>query len=258
MPKPRLSLLTALAGSLLSLAAAPTAAQPAPSLWHWVAVDSTELQIPKVDSVARRLGFVRKNPRAGEATLHYREQRAIPFSFQFSQKRPGYAAHSGAWDSTWAAGFFGGGDRFEAFLASAYLQEVRPGFRDTFPAFREYREIDPSAFNRRLWLSAGYAWQQALNDNALVPAWQKNFWVSFGYTVDAVAAVALAAAAVPGASPEQRVTAAAFALGFTAFERLLILPLGRLSIRQHNMLVRSGYRIPDFSADVQTPRKRVR
>jgi hypothetical protein len=243
MLKIRLLLPAALAWSAAALA--PLAQAQPPGQWFWISVDSAEIRIPKVDSIARRLGYDRVKSRFGENSLSYQEHAFVP-PFHFTSARPGYSSRSGAWDSTWAVGFLGAG-RLDAILASAYLQEVRPGFRDTFPAFREYREISPSGFDNRLWLSAGWAWQHALRDNAVTPAWQRNFWVPFGYTVDGLAAIVLVAAAAPGLKPEQRLGAAGFALGFTLFERVLMLPLGRLSMRQHNLVVRSGYRIPDES-----------
>jgi hypothetical protein len=221
---------------------------PPSNHWHWLQVDSAEIQIAKVDSIARWLGMKRV-PSAMDRPLKYR---GTVSAFQFAIARPGYSERSGTWDSTWAVAFNTGGP-LETFLASAYLQEVRPAFRDSFPGFRDYREIGLSGFHRRLWWSTGYAAQYALRDNSMVPAWQKNFLVANGYVVDGIAAIAVASAAWPNASPEQRLSAALFAAGFTAFERLLLWPIGYFSIRQHNAVVRSGYRIPDFSSDTKTP-----
>ena len=242
---------------LLLLAAPAAALVPPADQWHWVAVDSSEIRIPKLDSVARRLGFKRDAHKVwgqDEKSIRYREIGPVLFTaFSFTQAGPGYSDRSGAWDSTWAVAFLGGGDRYEAILASAYLQEVRPGFRDSFPAFREYREINPDRFSGRMWLSAGWAWQAALSDNAVATPFQRHM-IPFGYAVDGFAAVFLAAAATPGLAPEDRLGAVAFAVGFTVFERLLMLPLGHFLIRQHNGVIRSGYRIPDFNARTQTPR----
>jgi hypothetical protein len=134
------------------------------------------------------------------------------------------------------------------FLEEAYRQELDPRHADAMVS-REYPVKDLSTFDRRMWLSQGYAWQYAAQDDPFRKA--PLLWTTVGYFVDLLAVLIVTSVVKEALSrpedPGPIALNAATGVGLIALNRLITVPFGRDYIRDYNRIAGSGYKIPDFS-----------
>jgi hypothetical protein len=136
----------------------------------------------------------------------------------------------------------------EKFLLSAYRQEIDPMYRDTLTAPVKYVPKDMAVFNRRNWISSGYATAYAYQDN---PFYDPGILsIAGGYAMDALTVAIMVTGAVSGKTTGDKI-------GFVATGAVLNLawkwlswgPMHRSPIRTYNNVLKSGYKVPSFEVE---------
>lgn len=131
---------------------------------------------------------------------------------------------------------------FEKVLLSAYRQEVDPTYADTLTDNRVYHPLSESTFERRLWLSPGYAMQYAYTDN--IVSGSGTTLIAGSYVVEALSLLIMVGGALNGNTRKDRIAFVGLGAFLNIYWKISIGGLGRGPVHAHNKVVRSGYKIP--------------
>jgi hypothetical protein len=133
----------------------------------------------------------------------------------------------------------------EKFLLSAYRQEIDPVYRDTLTSSVEYVLKDMAVFNRRNWISSGYATTYAYQDN---PFYDPGvLWIASDYAMDALTVAIMVTGAVTGKTTGDKIGfVASGAFLNLAWKWLCAGPAARSPLRTYNNVLKSGYKVPSF------------
>ena len=233
---------------------------------YWIPAGPQGLQMDKVDTLARKLGTVPYGQGPFGAAVPLYQWYSVNTSvwhpihlyFSFYAAVPDPSGKSFPWLFSFSPySYYAFGARnanLRTFLEEAYRQELDPRHADVMVS-REYPVKDLSVFDHRMWLSQGYAWQYAAQNDPFRAA--PKLCTAWGYFVDVLAVLVVTSLVQEAAAgPKDPAAFSAHALtgiGLIAANRLITVPLGHDYIRDYNRIAGSGYKIPDFSKRVRRP-----